>query len=85
MHTGQKDLSIIERLSVLAIILLIAAIGIQSLLHAVKESEERTLSAATVEYNAVRRMYAEPYQDGYFAVATSSVKDADNSQSEPIK
>ena len=72
MQSSQNDHSWIERLTLLAIVLFVAAIGIQSLLHSFKESEEHTLNAAVVEYSTVRRMYAEPYHARYSGVATTS-------------
>jgi hypothetical protein len=62
MHTGQKQFSIPERFVVVAIILLVAAILIQKVLHTVKVSERRSLNNAAVQYAAVKSMYAEQRQ-----------------------
>jgi type II secretory pathway pseudopilin PulG len=62
MQTHQKQFSLIERFVVLAIILLVALIAIQNILHSVRASEERTLNNAGVEYAAVKNMYAEQRQ-----------------------
>jgi type II secretory pathway pseudopilin PulG len=62
MHAGQKQFSIPERFVVVAIILLVAAILIQKVLHTVKASERRSLNNAAVQYAAVKSMYAEQRQ-----------------------
>ena len=62
MHTGQKQFSIPERFVVVAIILLVAAILIQKVLHTVKVSERRSLNNAAVQYAAVKSMDAEQRQ-----------------------
>jgi len=62
MQTDQKQFSLFERSVVLAIILLVAAIAIQKILHSMSASEDRTLSNAAIEYAAVKNMYAEQRQ-----------------------
>jgi prepilin-type N-terminal cleavage/methylation domain-containing protein len=84
MQSGQKGFSLMERLTVMAIILFVAAIAIQNLLHSVKASEERTLNAAIVEYSTLKSMYAEQHHTGYSGAATMNVTAADNFHNEPI-
>ncbi len=59
MQTDQKQFTLFERFVVLAIILLVAVLAIQKILHSVRTSEDRTLNNAAVEYAAVKNMYAE--------------------------
>jgi hypothetical protein len=61
MQTGQQ-FSIFERFVVVAIILFVAAILIQKVLHTVKVSEQRSMKNAAGEYAAVKSMYAEQRQ-----------------------
>jgi type II secretory pathway pseudopilin PulG len=62
MHTGQQQFSMLERFVVVAIILFVAAILIQKVLHTVKVSERRSLNNAAGEFAAVKSMYAEQRQ-----------------------
>ncbi len=62
MQTDQKQFTLFERFVVLAIILLVAGIAIQKILHSVRASEDRTLNNAAVEYAAVKNMYAQQLQ-----------------------
>ena len=62
MPTGQQQFSILERFVVVAIILFVAAILIQKVLHTVKVSEQRSMQNAAGEYAAVKAMYAEQRQ-----------------------
>jgi len=59
MHDGQQQFSLFERLVVVAILLLVAAIAIQSVSHEVKASEDRTVNNAVGEYEALKKMYPE--------------------------
>jgi type II secretory pathway pseudopilin PulG len=80
MQSVSKNFSLIERLTVVAIILAISAIGIESLLQSVRDSEERTINTGSVEYSTVRKMYAESYPASYPNVATVEVISANNTQ-----
>ena len=62
MQTGQQQFSIFERFVVVAIILFVAVILIQKVLHTVKVSERRSLNNAAGQYAAVKSMYAEQRQ-----------------------
>lgn len=84
MQNGQKDYSFIECLTVVAIVLFLAAIAIQNVMQSVRASEERTLNAAVVEYSSVRSMYAEQRHTGYSIVAIVNVTAAENSLNKPI-
>jgi hypothetical protein len=59
MHDGQQQFSLFERWAMVAILLLVAAITIQSVWHEVKASEERTVNNAVGEYEALKKMYFE--------------------------
>jgi Tfp pilus assembly protein PilE len=74
MKNDQKDFPLLERLMVVAILLVVATIGIEDLLHSVKQSEEHTVLAAAAEYSALRNTYAEQYRavpSGAFGVNTT--------------
>jgi hypothetical protein len=61
---------------VVAILLVVAALGIEDLLHSVKQSEEYTVHAAAAEYLALRNMYAEQDRavpSGAFGVNTTGM------------
>ena len=62
MKNDQKGFSLLERLMVVAILLVLAAIGIEDLLHSVQQTEEHAAHAAAAEYSALRNMYAEQYR-----------------------
>ena len=62
MQSSQKQFSVFERFVVVAIILFVAAILIQKVLHTVKVSERRSLNNAAGEFAAVKSMYAEQRQ-----------------------
>jgi type II secretory pathway pseudopilin PulG len=85
MHTGQKQFSIPERFVVVAIILLVAAILIQKVLHTVKVSERRSLNNAAVQYAAVKSMYAEQRQIVPPGMVRAVVTDATNIHSAPVR
>ena len=71
MKTGQKQFSILERFSVVAILLLVFAMLFQNVLHSVRVSEKRSVNNAVVEYAAVKSMYA-----GQRQIVPSGVADA---------
>ena len=74
MKNDQKDFPLLERLMVVAILLVVTAIGIEDMLHSVKQSEEHRVHAAAAEYSALRNMYAEQYRavpSGAFGVNTT--------------
>jgi negative regulator of sigma E activity len=85
MNSGPKTLSPIERLAMAALVLIATAVGVQSLLHSVKKSEERTLNAAAIEYSTVRSMYAEPYQAHYSDRIATETTRADVAENQFIK
>jgi hypothetical protein len=62
MQNDERQFSVFEWSVVVAIILLVAVMAIQNVLQSVKASEEHTLNKATVEYAAVRNMYADQRQ-----------------------
>lgn len=80
MQSASKNFSFIERLTVVAIVLAISAIGIESLLQSVRESEQRTVDTGAVEYSTVRKMYAESYPARNPAAATVEVISASNTR-----
>jgi type II secretory pathway pseudopilin PulG len=85
MQTGQKQFSILERFVVVAIILLVAAILIQKVLHTVKVSERRSLNNAAGQYAAVKSMYAEQRQIVPSGMVRVVVADATNIHSTPVR
>ena len=80
MRKAQNNFSFFESVMVVAIILVISAIGIRSLLQSVRESEERAKEAGAAEYSTVRKMYAESYPASYPAAATVEVISASNAR-----
>jgi type II secretory pathway pseudopilin PulG len=78
MRKSQNNFSFIESMMVVAIILVISAIGIQGLLQSVRESERSAKEASSAEYSSVRKMYAESYPASYPAAATVEVISASN-------
>ena len=62
MHNDQEQVSLLERLAMVAIFLFVAAFAIQNLWHVVKASEERTLNNTASEYEALKKMYPEQLQ-----------------------
>jgi type II secretory pathway pseudopilin PulG len=62
MQNDEKQFSVFERAVVVAIILFVSVLAIQSVLRSVKASEERTLNNAAVEYAAVKNMYVDQRQ-----------------------
>jgi len=85
MHTGQKQFSIPERFVVVAIILLVAAILIQKVLHTVKVSERRSLNNAAGQYAAVKSMYAEQRQIVPPGMVRVVATDASNTHNAPVR
>ena len=59
MYNDQGHGSLFEHLAAVAILLLVAAIAIQSVSHEVKASEDRTVNNAIGEYEALKKMYPE--------------------------
>ena len=80
MRKAQNNFSFLESVMVVAIILVISAIGIQGLLQSVQESEERTKETGAAEYSTVRKMYAESYPASFPAATAVEVISASNSQ-----
>ena len=78
MRKAPNKFSFFESIVVVAIILVIWAIGIQGLLQSVRESEERAKETGAAEYSTVRKMYAESYPASYPAAATVEVISASN-------
>ena len=62
MHYDQKQVSLFERLAVMAIFLIVAAFAIQNVWHEVKTSEERILNNAAGEFEELMKMYPEKFQ-----------------------
>jgi hypothetical protein len=85
MQTGQKQFSVLERFVVVAIILLVAAILIQKVLHTVKVSERRSLNNAAGQYAAVKSMYAEQRQVVPPGMARVIASDAANTHRAPVR
>jgi len=85
MQTGPKQFSVLERFVVVAIILLVAAILIQKVLHTVKVSERRSLNNAAVQYAAVKSMYAEQRQIVPPGMVRAVAADATNIHSAPVR
>lgn len=59
MDSEKKNFTLLERVMVVAILLVAAAIAAEDLIHSLKMSEEKEVRAAETEYSAVRSMYAE--------------------------
>lgn len=62
MKNEKNPFSLLEWLMVVAILVFVAAIAIQDLLHSVRVSEENTIHEAATEYSALRNIYAEQYR-----------------------
>jgi type II secretory pathway pseudopilin PulG len=62
MNNGRTEFTILEQLMVIGIILFLLAVVVGNVLHAVKESQERTVHAPAVEYSALRTAYARMYR-----------------------
>jgi type II secretory pathway pseudopilin PulG len=62
MKNDGEDFTLLERVMVVAILLFVAAIAIQNVLHSLRESEEDTVHAAATEYSGVRNMYEEQHR-----------------------
>jgi Tfp pilus assembly protein PilE len=59
MKNENRNFTLVECLMVVAILMFVASIAIQDLVHSVRASEENTVHAAATQYSAVRNMYAE--------------------------
>jgi competence protein ComGC len=84
MQTHQKQFSLFERFVVLAIILLVALLAIQKILHSVRASEEHSLNNAGVEYAAVKNLYAEQRQSVPPSLVRANAKGTVNTRNTPI-
>jgi type II secretory pathway pseudopilin PulG len=84
MRTDQKQFTLFERFVVLTIILLVAVIAIQNILHSMRASEDRALNNAAVEYAAVKNMYAEQRQAVPPNVVRANGTGAVNTHNPPI-
>jgi hypothetical protein len=84
MHNDQRQVSLFERLAVVAIFLLVAAFAIQNVWHEVKASEERTLNNAASEYEALKKMYPEQLQTPPQSMVRMKASDAVIPQNAPI-
>ena len=62
MKDGKKEFTLLECGMVVTILLFVAAIAIQDLVHSVRMSEENTVHAAATEYSALRNTYAGQYR-----------------------
>ena len=62
MHNDQEQVSLLERLAMVAIFLLVAVFAIQNVWHEVKTSEEQILNNAVGEYETLMKMYPEKFQ-----------------------
>jgi type II secretory pathway pseudopilin PulG len=85
MQTGQQQFSLLERFVVVAIILLVSAMVIQSVLHSVKVSEERSLNNAAAEFATVKSMYADQRQPVPPNVVSGNAADAANIHTTPTR
>jgi len=83
MQTGQHQFSVFERLVVVAIILFVAAILIQKVLHTVKVSEQRSLNNAAGQYAAVKSMYAEQGQVAPPSIVSATATDGSSVHNGP--
>jgi Tfp pilus assembly protein PilE len=59
MKNENRNFSLVECLMVVAILMFVASIAIQDLVHSVKAAEEDTVHSAATHYSVVRNMYAE--------------------------
>ena len=57
MRINREQISIFERLAVVAIFLFVAVFAIQNVWHEMKASEKHTLNNAADEYEALKKMY----------------------------
>jgi type II secretory pathway pseudopilin PulG len=59
MRNEKREFTLLECVIVVAILLFVAGIAAQKLVHSIKASEEITLHDAATQYLAVKNMYAE--------------------------
>ena len=59
MRNEKREFTLLECVIVVAILLFVAGIAAQKLIHSIKASEENTLHDAATQYLAVKNMYAE--------------------------
>jgi hypothetical protein len=84
MQTNQKQFTHFERFVVLAIILFVAVIAIQNILHSIRASEDRTLNHAVVEYAGIKNMYTEQRQIVSPNVVRANATRAVNTHNTPV-
>jgi type II secretory pathway pseudopilin PulG len=58
MQNDHREFSLLDGLVVIAILLLVATIAIQEIVHSIRASEQATIHSAAVEYTALRSMYS---------------------------
>jgi type II secretory pathway pseudopilin PulG len=85
MQTGQQQFSVWERLVVVAIILFVATMLIQKVLHSVKASERRSLDNAAGEYAGIKNMYAGQRQIVPPSMASAIATDAASIHNAPVR
>jgi len=83
MHNDQEQFSLFERLGMVAVLLLVAAIA-QNVWHEAKASEVRTLTNAAGEYEALKKMYPEQSQILPPSMARMNASGAVNPHNAPI-
>ena len=58
MKSEKKQFTLIECVLVVTILVFVAAVAVQNVLHSLKLSEEKTVHAAATDYSSVKNMYA---------------------------
>jgi len=74
LSNEKKEFTLLECVIVVAILLFVAGIAAQKLVHSIKASEENTLHDAATQYLAVKNIYAE--QSRAASAVTFSVNSA---------
>jgi hypothetical protein len=62
MKNDHREFSLLDGLAVIAILLLVATIAIQEIVHSISASEQATIHSAALEYKSLRSMYSGQYR-----------------------
>jgi competence protein ComGC len=58
MKSEKKEFTLLECVIVVTILVFVAAVAVQNVLHSLKSSEQKTVHAAATDYSSVKNMYA---------------------------
>ena len=62
MKSERKEFTLVECLLVVGILLFVTAMAARAFFHSLRASEENAVHAASMQYSAVRNMYAAQYR-----------------------